>query len=88
MSDLDPPLAKPAKAAYRRNLPHFQTVGKPLFVTFRTFRGWVLPESVRSLVMKHCLHDNGSKLRMHRSGERGMSGRTSRSITCCGVMKE
>ena len=65
MSDIDPPLAKPAKAAYRRNLPHFQTDGKPLFVTFRTFRGWVLPESARSLAMEHCLHDDGSKLRMH-----------------------
>jgi len=65
MSDTDPPLAKPAKAAYRRNLPHVQAHGKPLFVTFRTFRGWILPESVRGLVMEHCLHDNGSKLGMH-----------------------
>ena len=57
--------ARPAKRAYRRNLPHFQTEDKPLFVTFRTFGGWVLPPAVRSLVLGHCLHDDGSKVRMH-----------------------
>ena len=59
------PLARSAKAAYRRNLPHFQSDGKPLFVTFRTFQNWILPESIRSTVLQHCLHDHGTKLDMH-----------------------
>ena len=66
MQPHDPqPLARPAKAAYRRNLPHFQADGKPLFVTFSTCKRWVLPESVRSLVLEHCLHDHGTRLHMH-----------------------
>ena len=65
MSDPKPALAKPAKAAYRRNLPHFQADGKPLFVTFRTFQSCILSESVRGPVLEHCLHDQGSKLHMH-----------------------
>jgi len=59
------PLAKPAKATYRRNLPHLQMDGKPLFVTFSSAGRWVLPESVRGLVLEHCLHDHGTKLQMH-----------------------
>jgi REP element-mobilizing transposase RayT len=58
-------LAKPAKSEYRRNLPHLQVEDKPLFVTFATYNRWVLPESVRGLVLEHCLHDHGSKLQMH-----------------------
>jgi REP element-mobilizing transposase RayT len=58
-------LAKPAKAEYRRNLPHLQAEDKLLFVTFATYKRWVLPESVRGLVLKHCLHDQGNKLQVH-----------------------
>jgi REP element-mobilizing transposase RayT len=58
-------IAKPAPSAYRRNLPHLQVEGKPLFVTFGTAGRWILPENVRSLVLEHCLHDHGSKLWMH-----------------------
>jgi REP element-mobilizing transposase RayT len=59
------PLAKPAKSEYRRNLPHLQVEGKPLFVTFVTHNRWVLPESVRDLILKHCLHDHGIKYHLH-----------------------
>ncbi|MDB5353595.1 MAG: hypothetical protein JWN24_48 [Phycisphaerales bacterium] len=59
------PLAKPAIAAYRRNLPHLQSHDKPLFVTFTTWQRWELPESVRGLVLEHCLHDHGIKLDVH-----------------------
>jgi len=59
------PLAKPAKGEYRRNLPHLQVEDKPLFVTFVTLNRWVLPESVRDLVLKHCLHDNWVKYHLH-----------------------
>jgi len=58
--------AKPAAAQYRRNLPHIQPPpGRPVFVTFCTHSRWVLPESVRALVIKHCLHDHGHKLLMN-----------------------
>lgn len=59
------PFAKPARTAYQRNLPHFQADGRPLFITFCTKDRWVLPETVRPAVLEHCLHDHGSKLRMH-----------------------
>ena len=60
-----PPLAKPAKGEYRRNLPHLQAEDKPIYLTFCTFRRRILPESVRSLVLRHCLHDNGVKIQVH-----------------------
>src|SRR5262249_7947867 len=59
------PLARPSKAEYPRNLLHLQAEGKSYFVTFCTHRRWTLPEEVRPLVIKHCLHDHGRKLSMH-----------------------
>lgn len=58
-------LAKPASRTYRRNLPHIQADAKPLFVTFSTKDKIVLPESVRGLILKHCLHDHGLKIHLH-----------------------
>ena len=58
-------LAKPVRAEYRRNLPHLQAEGKTYYVTFCTHQRWTLPEEVRPMVVKHCLHDEGLKLRMH-----------------------
>jgi REP element-mobilizing transposase RayT len=57
--------AKPAKGSYRRNLPHIQRDGKILFVTFRTYKHWILPEAVRDLVIKHCQYDHGKKYQLH-----------------------
>ena len=57
--------AKDAKSEYRRKLPHIQVQGKTIYVTFSTYKRWVLPESARDLVLKNCLHDNGTKLCMH-----------------------
>jgi REP-associated tyrosine transposase len=57
--------AKPAKAYYRRNLPHVQVTGRALFVTFSTWRGFVLPDEARRVVLRHCLHDNGAKFYLH-----------------------
>ena len=57
--------AKPAKDAYQRYLPHFQGLGGPVFVTFRTRDPLRLPEAIRSAVLNHCLHDQGVKLQMH-----------------------
>jgi REP element-mobilizing transposase RayT len=58
-------LAKPAKGEYRRKLPHIQVEAKPVFVTFCTYRRWEIPESVRGLVLQHCLHDHKLKLQVH-----------------------
>jgi len=49
------------QAFYRRKLPHLQCDDKPHFVTFCTHGRWVLPESVRQIVLKCCLHDNLTK---------------------------
>lgn len=59
------PLARPAKAEYRRFLPHLQVEGKPLFVTFATYDRWVLPETARELVLAHCLHGHEVKFQLH-----------------------
>ncbi|MCL4500873.1 MAG: transposase [Deltaproteobacteria bacterium] len=46
-------------------MPHLQVDDKTQFVTFATFKRWQLPESVRGLILKHCLHDHGIKIQMH-----------------------
>lgn len=55
----------PAHTFYRRNLPHMQRDGCALFVTFRSARGFVLPDAARDLVVKHCLFDDGRRVAMH-----------------------
>jgi REP element-mobilizing transposase RayT len=57
--------AKPVKWEYCRDLPHIQQEGKTIFITFATWKRWKLPESVRSLVIQHCLHDNNVKAIIH-----------------------
>jgi REP element-mobilizing transposase RayT len=56
---------EPPKGEYRRNLPHLQPDDRTFFVTFSTWRRWQLPESVRHLVLGHCLHDHGLKAWIH-----------------------
>jgi len=58
-------MAKPSSPLYRRNLPHIQATGRPIQITFSTWGRWTLPESVRSDVLKHCLHDNGTRFFIH-----------------------
>ena len=55
---------KERKYNYRRNLPHIEKAGRAHFITFDTFDRWLLPPAARDLVLKHCLHENGLKLRM------------------------
>jgi len=50
---------------YRRDLPHYQKADCVLFVTFCKLIKDPLPDAARSIVLQHCLHDHGSKLRMH-----------------------
>jgi len=49
------------QAFYRRQLPHLQVDDKPHFITFCTEHRWILPQSVRSIVLDSCLHDNGTR---------------------------
>lgn len=53
------------KYQYRRRLPHYQKGDSTLFVTFCAGCLDPLPESVRDLVLRHCLHEHGTKLRVH-----------------------
>ena len=59
------PLAKAAKGEYRRKLPHLQEEEKTIFVTFCTHRRWIMPESCRALVLRHCLYDHQRKMLVH-----------------------
>lgn len=65
LAELPLPSAKPAKPEYRRHLPHIQSEDRSLYVTFVTYKRRVLPESIRGIVLKHCLHGHGTKLQMH-----------------------
>jgi putative DNA methylase len=58
-------LAKPALASYKRNLRHLQADSQTLFVTFNTYQRWPLPDDARDLVLKHCVHDHGTRYQLH-----------------------
>lgn len=50
---------------YRRRLPHYQKDDRPIFETFCALGTSNLPPEARSLVLAHCLHDNGRTIRLH-----------------------
>ncbi|HEY6349810.1 MAG TPA: transposase [Candidatus Angelobacter sp.] len=50
---------------YRRNLPHWEKPGCVYFVNFSTKDEFVLPPDARSLVLEHCLFENGKKIHLH-----------------------
>ena len=60
-----PQMLLKGKYVYRRRLPHYQKVGWAVFVTFRAGCLDPLPESIRHLVLQHCLHDQGLKVEVH-----------------------
>jgi REP element-mobilizing transposase RayT len=53
------------KAFYRRQLPHLQRDCKSHFLTFCTYRKWILPEQIRFEVLACCLHDDGKSIDLH-----------------------
>ena len=53
------------KYEYRRRLPHYQKDDRAVFVTFCCACLDPLPESVRDIVLRHCLHDHGTKAVSH-----------------------
>jgi REP element-mobilizing transposase RayT len=56
---------KARKYNYRRNLPHIERSGRAHFITFNTLERSELPPTARDLVLQHCLHDNGIKMRLY-----------------------
>jgi len=53
------------RAFYRRQLPHLQRDFRPHFVTFSTYKRWVLPEAARDIVLQCCRHDSDITIRLH-----------------------
>ncbi|MGE0405962.1 MAG: transposase [Candidatus Korobacteraceae bacterium] len=53
------------KYDYRRKLPHIQKDASPVFVTFVTWKRWILPVAVRSLVLDCCVQQHGRVCELH-----------------------
>lgn len=53
------------KYEYRRKLPHYQPDNKAFFITFSTCQRWILPESVRGIVIDTCLAGNGKQFQLY-----------------------
>lgn len=53
------------KQAYRRKLPHLQPDFKVFFITFCTKDRWILPESVRHMILEACQYGNGKLFHLH-----------------------
>jgi REP element-mobilizing transposase RayT len=53
------------KYQYWRRLPHYQKDDLAVFVTFCCGCLDPLPEAVRDIVVRHCLHDQGTKAAIH-----------------------
>jgi REP element-mobilizing transposase RayT len=66
---IDPAMEKSSildrKYEYRRRLPHYQKVDRPIFVTFRKLNTDHFPPFARDIILQHCLHDHGRRLQMH-----------------------
>lgn len=52
------------KYAYRRKLPHYQSIGKTYFITFSTRNREVLPPHARDLILETCLTGNGKQYQL------------------------
>ena len=50
---------------YRRNLPDLEEPGRTYFITFHTMGDFMLPDSAKSLVLNHCLYDDGKRYTLH-----------------------
>ena len=56
---------KTRKYSYRRNLSHIQKEDRAHFITFVTYERWDLPPMAHDAVLRHCMHDHGSRMRVH-----------------------
>jgi REP element-mobilizing transposase RayT len=50
---------------HRRNLPHFEKWDHLYFITFRTYKDFVLPPEARDRALQHCLHENGTRVHLY-----------------------
>jgi REP element-mobilizing transposase RayT len=50
---------------YRRRLPRYQRDERPLSVTLRASCRFTLSSEARTLVLQHCVHDNGKIIHLH-----------------------
>src|ERR1051325_8171063 len=53
------------KYQYRRNLPHLQNRDCALFITFASWKRWILPDVARDLALESCLRANGRKCSLY-----------------------
>jgi REP element-mobilizing transposase RayT len=53
------------KAYYRRNLPHIQKGYTAHFLTFCTFRRWILPDWARQITLECCLREHEHAIDLH-----------------------
>jgi hypothetical protein len=50
---------------YRRRLPHYQSDLKAIFVTFTTYRRWILPQLARAICLDVCTFGDGKRFTLH-----------------------
>ena len=50
---------------YRRHLPHIQKDNRPLFITFNTYKRWVLPPNARQILLECCKECDGKQFELH-----------------------
>jgi REP element-mobilizing transposase RayT len=53
------------KYAYWRTLPHIQKTNRPLFVTFSTYKRWLLPPLARQAVLDCCVGEHGRTISLY-----------------------
>ena len=50
---------------YHRRLPHYQKADRAIFVTFCRLTRDPFPASVRDVILQHCIHDDGKRIKLH-----------------------
>lgn len=55
----------PLAYEHRRRLPHYQPDDRALLVNFRTVSAVTLPPEARTLILRHCLHEHLSRIRLY-----------------------
>src|ERR1700693_2149130 len=57
----------PMKRVYehRRHLPHYQSTGKAVFLTFSTQHRWILPPAARTIALESCAWGDRARFNLH-----------------------
>ena len=50
---------------YHRRLPHHQKADRAIFVTFRKLSQNPFPANTRDVILQHCTHDDGNRIKLH-----------------------